>query len=77
MDLQQPSRWRGTGTVRTGRSHGTPSWKVDEFSRIASEYRQLEKYGFPRLTHPQVAIAYSFDSAIDSHPNGPSNSTLQ
>lgn len=55
---------------------GTPSWKVDEFSRIASEYRQLEKYGFPRLTHPQVAIAYSFDSAIDSHPNGPSNSTL-
>jgi len=56
---------------------GTPSWKVDEFARIADEYRQLEKYGFPRLTHPQVAIAYSFDSAIDSHPNGPSNTTLQ
>jgi beta-galactosidase len=37
----------------------------------------LSKYGFPRYTHPEAAIAYSFDSAIDSHPNGPSNTTLQ
>jgi beta-galactosidase len=56
---------------------GTPSWKVDEFARIASEFKQLEKYGFPRYTHPEVAIAYSFDSFIASHPNGPSNTTLQ
>lgn len=56
---------------------GTPSWKVAEFARIASEFRLLEKYGFPRYTHPEVAIAYSFDSAIASHPNGPSNTTLQ
>ena len=56
---------------------GTPSWKVDEFARIASEFKQLEKYGFPRYTHPEVAVAYSFDSAIASHPNGPSNTTLQ
>lgn len=56
---------------------GTPSWKVDEFARIASEFKQLSKYGFPRYTHPEVAIAYSFDSFIDSHPNGPSNTTLQ
>ena len=56
---------------------GTPSWKVDEFGRIASEFKHLEKYGFPRYTHPEVAIAYSFDSAIASHPNGPSNTTLQ
>ena len=56
---------------------GTPSWKVDEFGRIASEFRQLERYGFPRYTHPEVAIAYSFDSAIASHPNRPSNTTLQ
>jgi len=56
---------------------GTPSWKVDEFARIASEFKQLEQYGFPRYTHPEVAIAYSFDSAIASHPNGPSNTTLQ
>lgn len=56
---------------------GTPSWKVDEFARIASEFKQLSKYGFPRYTHPEVAIAYSFDSFVDSHPNGPSNTTLQ
>ncbi|HEU5457606.1 MAG TPA: beta-galactosidase [Terracidiphilus sp.] len=56
---------------------GTPSWKVDEFARIAAEFKQLSKYGFPRSTHPKVAIAYSFDSFIDSHPNGPSNTTLQ
>ena len=55
----------------------TPSWKADEFARIASEFKLLSKYGFPRYTHPQVAIAYSFDSFIDSHPNGPSNTTLQ
>jgi beta-galactosidase len=56
---------------------GTPSWKVDEFATIASEFKQLEKYGFPRYTHPEVAIAYSFASAMASHPNGPSNTTLQ
>jgi len=56
---------------------GTPSWKVGEFGRIASEFEQLSKLGFPRYTHPEVAIAYSFDSLIDSHPNGPSNTTLQ
>jgi len=55
----------------------TPSWKVEEFARIASDYKLLSKYGFPRTTHPQVAIAYSFDSFIASQPNGPSNSTRQ
>ena len=56
---------------------GTPSWKVEEFARIASEFKELEKLGFPRYTHPEVAIAYSFDSFVDSRPNGPSNTTLQ
>ena len=56
---------------------GTTSWKVDEFARIAAEFRQLSQFGFPRYTHPEVAIAYSFDSFVDSHPNGPSNTTLQ
>ena len=55
----------------------TPSWKLGEWARIASEFHQLAKYGFPRYTHPEVAIAYSFDSIIASHPNGPSNTTLQ
>ncbi len=56
---------------------GTPSWKVDEFAHIAAEFRQLSQLGFPRYTHPEVAIAYSFDTFVDSHPNGPSNTTLQ
>lgn len=56
---------------------GTTSWKVDEFADIAAKFKQLAKYGFPRYTHPEVAIAYSFDSFIDSRPNGPSNTTLQ
>ena len=56
---------------------GTPSWKVDEFARIASEFKELSRFGFPRYTHPQVAIAYSFDSFVDSHPNDPSNTTRQ
>jgi beta-galactosidase len=55
----------------------TPSWKVDEFARIASEYKLLSKYGFPRYPHPEAAIAYSFDSFIDSNPNTPSNTTRQ
>lgn len=55
----------------------TPSWKVDEWARIASEFKKLSTLGFPRYTHPEVAIAYSFDSFIASHPNGPSNTTLQ
>lgn len=56
---------------------GTPSWKVAEFARIGSEFQALSKFGFPRTTHPEVAIAYSFDSFIDSDPNGPSNTTRQ
>lgn len=56
---------------------GTPSWKVYEWARFASEFRQLSKLGFPRYMHPEVAIAYSFDSFIDSKPNGPSSTTLQ
>ena len=56
---------------------GTPSWKVDEFGRIASDFKQLSELGFPRSTRPEVAIAYSFDSFVDSNPNGPSNTTRQ
>ncbi len=55
----------------------SPSWKLQEWARIASEFRRLQRYGFPRYTHPEVAIAYSFDSHVASHPNGPSNTTLQ
>jgi beta-galactosidase len=52
---------------------GTPSWKYEEFKTTASEFAKLQELGFPRYHQPQVAIAYSFDSAIASHPPGPSN----
>jgi len=56
---------------------GTPSWKYREFAQIAKEFAQLEKLSFPRDRKPEVAIAYSFDSYIASHPPGPSNTTRQ
>jgi len=56
---------------------GTPSWKIGEWARIASEYKLLSNYGFPRYVRPEVAIAYAFDSFIASRPNGPSNTTRQ
>ncbi len=46
----------------------TPSWKVGEFAQIAAEFRKLQKLGFPRYHRPEVAIAYSFDSAIATNP---------
>jgi beta-galactosidase len=55
----------------------TPSWKVGEFARFAAEFQRIAKFGFPRSTHPQVAIAYSFDSWVDSNASGPSSTTRQ
>jgi beta-galactosidase len=52
----------------------TPSWKYGEFKQIATEFAKLEKLGFPRVHKPDVAIAYSFDSLIASHPPGSQNS---
>ena len=52
---------------------GTPSWKYAEFKQIASEFSKLQHLGFPRYHQPEVAIAYSFESDIASHPPGPSN----
>jgi len=45
---------------------GTPSWKVEEFARIGAEFKQPSKFGFPRCTHPEVAIAYSIRSSIQT-----------
>lgn len=54
---------------------GSPSWKLDEFSRIAKEFAKLQKLGFPRYPHPDVAIAYSFDSFIAADPKGAPGTT--
>ncbi len=49
-----------------------PSWKVDEFKRIASEFRTLKTMGFPRYRTPEVAIHYSFDTNwLTNPPDGP------
>lgn len=56
---------------------GVPSWKVKEWSQIAADYQTLAKYGFPRYYQPEVAVAYSFESAMASNPNGPSSTTKQ
>ncbi|MBW8880822.1 MAG: beta-galactosidase, partial [Asticcacaulis sp.] len=54
-----------------------PSWKLDEWGTIASEFRKMQTLGFPRKLDPQVAIAYSFESKVASSPNGPSNTVRQ
>ncbi|MBS1705996.1 MAG: beta-galactosidase [Armatimonadetes bacterium] len=56
---------------------GQPSWKVDEWAQIAKDFRVLSKFGFPRYFKPEIAIAYSFEAAVSSAPNGPSNTTRQ
>jgi beta-galactosidase len=56
---------------------GLPSWKVKEWGQIAADFKTLSGYGFPRYYQPEVAIAYSFESAIASAPNGPSSTTRQ
>jgi beta-galactosidase len=48
-----------------------PSWKLGEFATIAQEFDKLQKLGFPRMTQPKVAIAYSFDNMQATNPIGP------
>ena len=51
-----------------------PSWKLGEFATIAADFDKLQKLGFPRMTQPKVAIAYSFDNTQATNPIGPSSS---
>ena len=48
-----------------------PSWKLGEFATIGREFDKLQKLGFPRMTQPKVAIAYSFDNTQATNPIGP------
>jgi beta-galactosidase len=48
-----------------------PSWKLDEFARIAADFGKLQTLGFPRMTQPKVAIAYSFENMVATNPTGP------
>lgn len=55
----------------------TPSWKLDEWGQIASEFQKMQTLGFPRKLDPQVAFAYSFETAIATTPTSPSNTVKQ
>jgi beta-galactosidase len=55
-----------------------PSWKLDEFATITKEFKQLEKLGFPCMTQPKVAFAYSFENMVASSPAGaPSTNSVK
>jgi beta-galactosidase len=42
----------------------TPSWKLDEWGRLATEFKAMQQLGFPREMAPQVAISYSWESLV-------------
>jgi len=45
---------------------GQPNRKFYEYQTIASEFRKIERYGFPYQPRPEVALAFSFPSQIAS-----------
>jgi beta-galactosidase len=45
---------------------GVPNRKYEEYKTIAAEFRKIGPYGFPYRPHPEVALAFSFDSQIAS-----------
>jgi beta-galactosidase len=45
---------------------GVPNRKYDEYRTIAAEFKKIGPHGFPYHPHPEVALAFSFDSQIAS-----------
>lgn len=43
---------------------GTPTPNYDEYKRAAQDFKKLEKYGFPYLPKPEIAVAASHDSGL-------------
>lgn len=43
---------------------GMPLPNYYDYMRIASDYKKLQKYGFPYLPVPDIAVAYNYDSGI-------------
>jgi beta-galactosidase len=41
---------------------GNTGRKYEEFKQVAEEFKKVEKYGLPRKTTPEIAVAYSFES---------------
>ena len=46
---------------------GIPNRKYDEYKQIATEFKKIEKYGFPYKVKADVALGFSFDSQITSY----------
>jgi len=46
---------------------GLPNRKYDEYKQIATEFKKIEKYGFPYQLKADVALAFSYDSQIASY----------
>ncbi len=45
---------------------GIPNRKYDEYKQIATEFKKIEKYGFPYKVQAEVGLAFSFPSQIVS-----------
>lgn len=45
---------------------GVPNRKYDEYRQLASEFRKIERYGFPYKVRADVGLAFSFASQIAS-----------
>ena len=45
---------------------GIPNRKYEEYRQIAEEFKKIGPHGFPYHPHPEVALAFSFDSQIAS-----------
>ncbi len=73
VDLQLPPRRRGAGAVRPRRPRRTPSWKLDEFAPIASEFQKLASLGFPRIPKAQGRDRIFVRECVASSPPGRSN----
>lgn len=42
----------------------TPSWKLDEWSKLAKNFKVMQKFGFPRELKPEIAISSSWESSV-------------
>lgn len=45
---------------------GVPNRKYEEYKRIATEFKKIERFGFPYQPRAEVALAFSFPSQIVS-----------
>jgi len=46
---------------------GTTNRKYEEYKQIASEFKKIEKYGFPYRNKAEIGLAFSFPSQIASY----------